>query len=348
MKILFFGSTQGTHCSLHYFTAFSRLGHDVFAFDPQYFHTASFVEKVQLKLRRQPSPARIQAAARKLEDLTTRNKFDLVFVMAENYLSAETIRQVQKRSGGRTRFAYHSHDNVFSPGILKPNDFNEALKAYDFLFTTKSQNVKRYVALGQVNAFYIPSAYEPTCHRPVPPAESALPRDYPVSFVGTFDGSRLRELEASGWARTHVWGDGWKRWAGFAEHADHIVPHAIYYLEFADVISRSHISLGLLRAEAEDRHTQRTFEIPACGGFQLAPRNEEIQTYFEEGKEIALFGTPEELKEKVDYYLTHETERKKIARAGHHRCLSGKHTYVDRVSEMLALLSPGLRKTAIA
>ena len=346
MKMLFFGSTQGTHCSLHYFTAFSRLGHDVFAFDPNYFHSASLLEKVQLKLRRQPSPARIEAAAHKLRELTTRNKFDLVFVMAENYLSADTIKEVQKSSNGRTRFAYHSHDNVFSPGILKPANFNETLKAYDFLFTTKSQNVKRYTALGQLNAFYIPSAYEPTCHRPVAAADSALPQDYPISFVGTFDRSRLRELEVSGWQRTYVWGDGWKRWEGFAEHQDHIVPHAIYYLEFADVISRSHISLGLLRAEAEDRHTQRTFEIPACGGFQLAPRNEEIQKYFEENKEIALFSTPEELKEKTDYYLTHDTERKKIARAGHHRCIGGKHTYVDRVTDMLHVISPGLRKAS--
>ncbi len=346
MKTLFFGSTQGTHCSLHYFTALSRLGHPVFAYDPQVFRCDSLAEKIRLKLTHQPSPARIARAKNRLLALTAQNQFDLVFVMAENFLDAETIQEIQKGSGGKTRVCYHSHDNVFSPGILKPHHFEQTLKAYDFLFTTKSQNVAKYVALGQANAFFIASAYEPTCHRPISRAESCLPRDYPVSFVGTFDGSRLPEIEASGWHRTFVWGDGWRRWPGYLSHQANIQPEAIYYLQFADVISRSACSLGLLRAEAEDRHTQRTFEIPACGGLQFAPRNEEIQNYFDENKEIVLFDSNQELKEKLDFYLTHETERKKIAHAGYQRCLSGKHSYVDRVSEMLQLISPYFKKTA--
>ncbi len=340
MKILFFGSTDGTHCSLHYFTAMVRLGHDVFAFSPQYFRTGSLLEKAMTKLRRGPSPERIGRANQQFLELTQRNTFDLIFIMAENYLGADIIRQVQKDSNGRTRFAYHSHDNVFSAGIVKPTDFEDTLKSLDFLFTTKSQNVKRYQTLGQVHAFYIPSAYEPTCHRPVPTAESRLPRDYPVSFVGTFDGSRLPELNAAGWDRTYVWGNGWARWTEFSAHSSHIVPHAVYYLEFADVISRSQISLGLLRAEAQDRHTQRTFEIPACGGLQVAPRNDEILGLFEEGKEIILYSSTDELREKIDYYLAHETERKKIAQAGYRRCTTGKHTYVDRVHQMLQIVQP--------
>ncbi len=346
MKILFFGSTDGTHCSLHYFTAMVKLGHDVFAFNPHYFQTGSLGEKVMNKLRRGPSPSRIARSNQTFLELTRKNSFDLVFVMAENYLSAEVIRQVQKDSNGRTRFAYHSHDNVFSAGIVKPNDFEATLKAVDFLFTTKSQNVKRYQQLGQVNSFYIPSAYEPACHRPVPAAESRLPRDYPVSFVGTFDGSRIPDLAAAGWDRTFVWGNGWTRWTEFGRHRDHITPVAVYYLEFADVIGRSQCSLGLLRAEAEDRHTQRTFEIPACGGLQFAPRNDEILGMFEDGKEIVCFSSPDELREKLDYYLAHETERKKIAAAGYRRCTTGKNTYADRVHQMLQIVQPLSQKNS--
>jgi len=347
VKILFFGSTQGTHCSLHYFTAMVRLGHDVFAFDPQYFQTYSLIDKALLKLHGGPSPTRIQQVNQAFLELVRKNAFDLVFILAENYLGSDIIKDVQKKSGGRTRFAYHSHDNVFSAGIVKPADFDSTLKSFDFLFTTKSQNVNRYQNLGQVNAFYIPSAYEPTCHRPIPMAESRLPRDYPITFVGTFDNSRLPELEASGWDRTYVWGNNWTRWSGFESRKEHISPKAIYYLEFADVVSRSHCNLGLLRAEAEDRHTQRTFEIPACGGLQFAPRNEEIQSLFEEGKEIVCFSTPDELREKLDYYLAHETERKKIAQAGYRRCVEGKNTYLDRMQQMLQIVMPEYRRGTV-
>ncbi len=320
----------------------ARLGHEVFAFDPGYYNASHLWERAWIKLTHQPHPSRVKAAAEKLLQITSRNAFDLVFVMAENFLEVQTIQEIQKKSQRKTRFAYHSHDNVFSPGIMKPANFNEALVSYDFLFTTKSQNVARYQELGQQNAHYIPSAYEPTCHRPISAQESRLEQDFSVTFVGTFDHSRIPQLESAGWDRLHVWGNGWQRWSGYGEHRNHIHSGAIYYLEFADVISRSRCSLGLLREEAEDRHTQRTFEIPACGGLQIAPRNDEICDLFEEDKEIVCFGPNDELKEKVTYYLAHEMERKRLAQAGYQRCINGNHTYQDRVSQMISLLAPAL------
>ena len=47
----------------------------------------------------------------------------------------------------------------------------------------------------------------------------------------------------------------------------------------------------------------RTFEIPACFGFALSTKTKEQQDFFKEGAEADYFSTPEELKQKIDFYL---------------------------------------------
>lgn len=47
----------------------------------------------------------------------------------------------------------------------------------------------------------------------------------------------------------------------------------------------------------------RNFEIPMCGGLEICRFNEELASYFEDGKEIVFYNSLEELKDKADYYL---------------------------------------------
>lgn len=336
MNILFIGSTSGDRCSLYYFTGFSRLGHTAIPLDPGYFETSSLVDRVQLRLRKAPSSAKIDSVSQKVIQMCRTNAFDIVFVMAENYFSHETMETIRSSVKRPPLFLYHSHDNNFSAGILKPKDFDWTLRAYDFVFTTKSQNVAKYKALGQPNSFYVPSAYEHTVHRPISASESQLgDKKIDVSFIGTYDGSRLKYLDAIGWDKLQVWGSDWRRYPKYLAHRSQINPSAVYYLEFSDILSHSRVNLGLLREEAEDLHTQRTFEIPACGGLQVAPRNDEILSYFEEKKEIVCFSSVEELKDVVKYYLANEKERAAIAKKGHERVMRDKHSYLDRVEEFI-------------
>jgi spore maturation protein CgeB len=48
----------------------------------------------------------------------------------------------------------------------------------------------------------------------------------------------------------------------------------------------------------------RTFEIPMCGGLQITHRSPELETYFEDEKEIVLFGSDDEMTDKMRYYLS--------------------------------------------
>lgn len=75
------------------------------------------------------------------------------------------------------------------------------------------------------------------------------------------------------------------------------------------------------------------FEIPACGGFLLAGYAKGLERYYELGKEIAIYRDEKEIPEMVKYYLEHDEERKKIARAGYERTIK-EHTYEKRFLEI--------------
>ena len=339
MNVLYFGSVQGSTCAQYYFTAMAKLGLTVLPFDPEYYRTGSFMGKVATKLLKGPTQAKQRHVAESLKQLCAKNQFDVVFVMAENFLHYCTINEIRKSNPKPPLFVYHSHDNNYSDGICKPKDFFETLASYDFAFTTKSQNVSRYQKDGQKRAHFIPSAFEPSVHRPIQPAESRFKEGhFEIGFVGTYDQSRIQPLAVLGWEHLHVWGSNWEKYPHFIQNRKRITPNPIYYLEFADVISHTQVSLGLLREEAEDRHTQRTFEIPACGSLQLCPRNDEILRFFREDQEIVCYETLDEMKDKAEFYLKHPKQRDAIAKAGLAKCLNGGHSYQDRVSTMFRII----------
>ncbi len=81
----------------------------------------------------------------------------------------------------------------------------------------------------------------------------------------------------------------------------------------------------------------RTFEIPACGGFQITEDADNLVDYYKPGKEIVIFRNADDLAEKCRYYLDNEDERWKIAKAGFERTLR-EHTYEHRFREIFNAL----------
>jgi len=79
----------------------------------------------------------------------------------------------------------------------------------------------------------------------------------------------------------------------------------------------------------------RHFEIPACGGFVITSQADDLENYFQLGKEMVTYASLPDLAEKIQYYLSHDSEREAIARAGYDRVIRD-HTYEKRFSEIFA------------
>lgn len=100
--------------------------------------------------------------------------------------------------------------------------------------------------------------------------------------------------------------------------------------DMAKVLNRSKISINFSKgANGEPQIKMRPFEIAASNTMPLCEYVEGIEKYYKIGKEIVVFRNEKELKEKIDYYLTHHTEREEIAKAAYDRTMK-EHTWRNR------------------
>ncbi|MBD5524388.1 MAG: glycosyltransferase [Lachnospiraceae bacterium] len=100
------------------------------------------------------------------------------------------------------------------------------------------------------------------------------------------------------------------------------------------VYAGSKINLNISLKGIEGGTPQRIMDIMGAGGFVLSAYCEETAELFEEDREIVMFRTPEELVEKVDYYLAHDKEREQIARRGCEKVLQC-YTYENKMRELI-------------
>lgn len=103
--------------------------------------------------------------------------------------------------------------------------------------------------------------------------------------------------------------------------------------ELSKFIAGNKSRSGISDMKFLDQIKARNFEIPGCGGFLLTGRAENLESYYEIGKEIVCFDDVGDLIEKVRYYLSHEGERATIAQSGYQRTLR-EHTYPQRFTEI--------------
>jgi spore maturation protein CgeB len=109
--------------------------------------------------------------------------------------------------------------------------------------------------------------------------------------------------------------------------------------EMIRLFSRSKINLGFsacgethVSGERIVQVRLRDFEVPMSGGFYMVEYLDELEEFFEIGKEIVCYHGPADLADKIRYYLTHEAEREAIRRAGHERCLRD-HSWQKRLTD---------------
>jgi len=106
--------------------------------------------------------------------------------------------------------------------------------------------------------------------------------------------------------------------------------------DIENLFKYSKINLGFSRMMGDDPDKPgvnqvklRDFEVPLSGGFYLAEKAPDYDELFEIGSEVETWSTHDELLEKINYYLDHEEERKKVAKAGHERAIK-YHTWEVR------------------
>jgi len=91
-------------------------------------------------------------------------------------------------------------------------------------------------------------------------------------------------------------------------------------------------------------HSDRLTHYLSCGTFVLAKRVPDTDLLFKDGEHLRYFDTIEEFFELADWYLSHETERKKIADAGM-KWTHEKYNPIEIAKYILDLADKGSART---
>jgi len=81
-------------------------------------------------------------------------------------------------------------------------------------------------------------------------------------------------------------------------------------------------------------HSDRLFEAPGRGGFQIFPQIAGLETFFAGTMEFFPFDDFDALKRLIDFYLEHDEERETMRQRAHQHVLT-YHTYRNRWSDII-------------
>jgi len=159
-----------------------------------------------------------------------------------------------------------------------------------------------------------------------------------ISFMGAAYPNRINFFKHFDKTDLKLWGTGWyeSELSNFniPLKSQRITPQQSNMIYQSSKININlHSSNSLENDKIGDFVNPRTFEIAACGGFQMVDDRPAVREFFESDKEIVYFTSVEDALEKSKYYLANENLRHKIAIASQERTLKF-HTYALRLSSI--------------
>jgi spore maturation protein CgeB len=265
-------------------------------------------------------------------------KPDLVFALAQAPLTPSCLQTIRE-SGIHTAF-------WFVEDFRHMNYWRNIAGYYDYFFTIQKDGFfEELRKTGIRNFHYLPLAADPCVHKKIGVTEEE--KKYygsDVSFVGAGYYNRRHLFKGLIDYDLKIWGTDWDMSSALAGCVQR-TGGKVDTEETVLIFNASGINLNLHSSTYHrgvnpfgDFVNPRTFEIAACGGFQLADRRSELKSLFRGGEEIVVFEDLEDLRKKIDHYLENPEERNRIAEKARQRVLR-EHTYENRMKDMLEFLA---------
>ena len=258
---------------------------------------------------------------------------DLVLSMAQAPLNRQALKRL-RRDGVTTAMWFVEDFRLFTY-------WKAFAPLYDiFAVIQKGQFFDDLAAVGQNNVLYLPLAAQPDFHKPVelrPAEQRKFGSD--ISFMGAgYPNRRIAFKELVNFD-FKIWGTEWE--------GDHVLEPLVQLKgarvspeDCVKIFNATSINLNLHSSvQANELVTggdfinPRTFELAACGAFQLVDKRSLMEDAFSDD-ELATFTSMQELSEKIEYFLIHPKERKQYAVQSRARVLK-EHTYVNRMRTLI-------------
>jgi spore maturation protein CgeB len=230
--------------------------------------------------------------------------------------------------------------------IAAPLPAERRFRGYDLVFSSLPNYVDYFRQQGLASELSR-LAFEPSI---LPALGPATPR-YGATFVGslsTFHSGRIELLDSlCRSSNLQVWGELFgslpRKSAIPACHHGRA-----WGIEMFRILRDSRITINHHIGIAKNyANNMRLYEATGAGTLLLTDAKDNLNEIFTVDQEVVTYHTVEECREKVDYYLGHESERARIANAGQQRTLK-EHTYENRMQEIADVLELHLSRRSAA
>jgi spore maturation protein CgeB len=339
VKIIFAGWHNPNFESITEYSekALMELGHEVFSFEYRQYIVPGILRD-KFPFINKLDNDRINA---KLINTVKRLRPDLVFVLQGANILPGTIDHIRK-------FCKVPCVNWF---IDYPPNFDIAQKVfkhYDHFFVSTSYAMIKHRELGNTTVRTLDVACDPQVHTKLALSDKDV-RKYgnDVVFVGSYYPERESALSSLDGFDVGIWGPSWEKLStsqtlkGFIKGGQTTPEEWVKIYNASKIVLNINYGFGRLPELDCNPGSTKLFEIPACGAFELVDNKKAITDQFEDGRHLVTFSDTTDLKQKIRYYLDHAQERECIAANGRKEVLA-KHTYKDRMREMLSVVFPSV------
>lgn len=261
----------------------------------------------------------------KIDVLDKEKKVELVFIYCDSvFLDSAMLKGLTSR-GILTVLMGLDDKHKFSRRVEFGMEVGQSLVAplVDLYWTTWKSGVSLFRDIG-ATPMYLAEGADPNFHKPL-----KKDKDIDVLFMGQCYGNRKRIVHflRSHGVQVEAYGKGWQN--GFVSFEDGI-----------ELINRSKVVLGVggVGHMSGVQHLKgRDFEVPMCGAVYLTSFNPELSDWFDIGKEVLCYSSPQNCVEVLSWLLNDTKYQNELRKAALEKSLQ-EHTWEQRLNYMFSVL----------
>jgi len=267
---------------------------------------------------------------RPLFKIVKENEIDLTIVL-KDYLNPKQLSLLKN---------YTSAPVIlwFPDAIINFNRSMFLIAGYDALFFHDKYIVKELVSNYNLNTYYLPQGCYPKYHYKIKMTSNDN-KIYgcDISNVGNMYPARIALFNQLTKYNIKIWGNLPPIWADNKKINLMLQGKYVRLEEKIKAFNGAKIVLNNLHPAEINGVNKRTFEATGCGAFLMVNYRPALEELYDIGKEVVAYHNFDDMIEKIDYYLTHEEERQKIAEAGYKRTHKD-HTLEKRLNKLFKIV----------